>query len=244
MSKPSYKTCYEVSQRCPVSATTYGYYPDLSANAFFAAFFGVLLLLSLGIGIRTKTWTYTIALGIGTLGECLGYIGRVLMHKNPWNKGAFEAIGGGVAAGASGRDSSKLLDAGNGLIVAGIAFQVATMAVCGLLVLDFLIRFRRAKANKLENVEEKTQHQVDQRDRRKHTMFRMFCVAVALAYLTVLIRCIYRLPEMAPGWGNPLMRKELEFLLLDGMMIALAILALTAVHPGLFFSPMRFASKK
>lgn len=128
-----------------------------------------------------------------------------------------QAIGGGVAAGASGRDSSKLLDAGNGLIVAGIAFQVATMAVCGLLVLDFLIRFRRAKANKLENVEEKTQHQVDQRDRRKHTMFRMFCVAVALAYLTVLIRCIYRLPEMAPGWGNPLMRKELEFLLLDGM---------------------------
>jgi hypothetical protein len=38
-----------------------------------------------------------------------------------------------------------------------------------------------------------------------------------VAYVTVLIRCIYRLPEMAGGWGNALMRNEREFLLLDGM---------------------------
>lgn len=26
-----------------------------------------------------------------------------------------------------------------------------------------------------------------------------------------------RLPEMVGGWGNPLMQKEVEFLILDGM---------------------------
>jgi len=155
-----------------------------------------------------------------------------------------QAIGGGVAASASGNESPVLLHAGDALIVAGIAFQVATMVVCGLVVLDFYIRFQRAKTNKVENTGEKPQYQADLDDRKKHTTFKVFCISVGFAYLTVLIRCIYRIPEMAGGWGNPLMRKEHEFLLLDGMMIALAVLALNVIHPGIFFPPMRFAAKQ
>ncbi|KAH1291181.1 hypothetical protein KXX11_000217 [Aspergillus fumigatus] len=48
---------------------------------------------------------------------------------------------------------------------------------------------------------------------------------------------------MAGGWGNPLMQKENEFLVLDGMMIALAVLALTVLHPGYFFRSIRKGSK-
>lgn len=40
---------------------------------------------------------------------------------------------------------------------------------------------------------------------------------------------------MAGGWGNPLMRNEKEFLILDGMMIALASILMTIAHPGIFF---------
>jgi len=90
MPRATYKICQEVSPECPVSATTYGYEPDLGANAFFAALFGLLLLTTLVIGIRTKTWTYTIALGIGTFGEFVGYIGRLIMHNNPWNIAGYE----------------------------------------------------------------------------------------------------------------------------------------------------------
>jgi hypothetical protein len=32
-----------------------------------------------------------------------------------------------------------------------------------------------------------------------------------------LLTRIYSIPEMAGGWGNPLMQKEDEFLVLDGM---------------------------
>ena len=88
--RPSYKTCTEVTARCPVAATTYGYYPDLGPNAFFCALFGILLIVSLGIGVKTKTWSYTAFLGVGLLGEFLGYIGRIMMHANPWNSSAFQ----------------------------------------------------------------------------------------------------------------------------------------------------------
>lgn len=67
----------------------YGYYPSLGWNAFFAAAFGLACLLQVGLGIRYKTWTYMIGVGLGCLGECLGYIGRVMMHNNPYDDGGF-----------------------------------------------------------------------------------------------------------------------------------------------------------
>lgn len=88
--RPTYKTCFEVSARCPVSATTYGYAPALGANVFFTVYFGILLLASLVIGFRTKTWSYTAFLGVGLLGETLGYIGRLIMHSNVWNSSAYQ----------------------------------------------------------------------------------------------------------------------------------------------------------
>lgn len=128
-----------------------------------------------------------------------------------------QAIGGGVAASASSNPTKILLDAGDGLIVAGIAFQVATMAVCGTVVLDFFLRYRKMSHAEGESTGEKTQHELEKNDPKKNRNFRIFCASVVFAYVTILIRCIYRLPEMAGGWGNPLMRKEKEFLLLDGM---------------------------
>lgn len=253
---PSYKTCTEVSAQCPVSATTYGYYPELGPNAFFSAWFGILLIAGLAVGVKTKTWSYTAFLCVGLLGEFLGYIGRIMMHDNPWNTGAFEmqicclvlspsfiagsiyltakhlvlyggpqysrlrpnlypwvfvgcdwgsiilqACGGGIAASAGQQNSAALLDAGNGLIVAGIAFQVFTMSVCGILVLDFGIRFWRATSQKKAETSNtlQTGYETDRNDTRKMLNLKIFMGAVILAYLTVLIRCIYRIPEMAGG---------------------------------------------
>lgn len=81
--------CTAISAACPVEATLYGYYPNLGANAFFAAFFGVAFIINVFLGIRHKTWTYMIALCLGCIAECIGYIGRILMHNNPWDDNAF-----------------------------------------------------------------------------------------------------------------------------------------------------------
>ncbi|GAQ02774.1 sphingoid long-chain base transporter RSB1 [Aspergillus lentulus] len=281
----SYSTCTEVSPLCPVEATTYGYYPNLAGNVFFTVFFGILALFQLGIGIYYRTWTFMVAVAVGAILELAGYIGRVLMHSNPWNSSAFklqivclvlaptfvaagiyltlkhiilalgpehsrlkpalftwifigcdvgslilQAAGGGVAA-AAGNTNVKLLKAGDDIIIAGIAFQVATMSVCGFLGLEFFIRYWK-RGPGLSG--EKTSLGRD---------IKWVIVGEVLAYFTVLIRCIYRIPEMAGGWGNPLMQKENEFLVLDGMMIALAVLALTILHPGFFFGSIRKGPK-
>ncbi|EEQ31302.1 hypothetical protein McanMca71_004583 [Microsporum canis] len=140
-----------------------------------------------------------------------------------------QSAGGGVAAAAT-KSNFKLLNVGNGIIIAGIAFQVATMSVCGLLALEFFIRAYRSG----QGFSKSSSHGA-----AAHRSFWIFCAADAFAYVAILIRCIYRLPEMAGGWGNPLMRNEKDFLLLDGMMIALASATFTVFHPGFWFPPMR-----
>jgi hypothetical protein len=293
-----------VTPDCPVSATLYGYYPNLGANAFFAAFFGLLLAGQLAIGTRTRTWTFMLVVGLGVFGEMTGYIGRLIMHKNPWSDVGFEmqicclvlspsflaagiyltlkhmvlycgpeysrlkakwypwifigsdlgsiivqAIGGGVAASAKNSTNPTLLTAGDALIITGIALQSVTMAVCGLVVLDFFLSRRKARTEPKAEAEGTTDTSLDATELSNdvHTKsplrFRIFCWAIGFAFATILIRCIYRVPEMAGGWGNPRMREEPVFLGLDGTMIALASIAMTVAHPGIMFPPMRKGKK-
>jgi RTA1 like protein len=274
MSRSARQLCTEVSPQCPLEWTTYGYYPNLTVNTFFIALFGSLCLLQIGVGTLRRTWTYMLALVIATFGEAVGYGGRIMMHKNPWDRNGFktqicclvlaptflaagiyltlkhmvlycgpehsrlkprlypwifigcdfgsivlQAIGGGTAAAAGDRDSNpKLLHAGDALIVTGIAFQVATMAACGLLMIDYFRRFRKArKASSSSNGDYGSEWEKNRTDPKIRRNFRVFCYAIAGSFVAIFIRCIYRLPEMAGGWGNPLMRKENEFLVLDGM---------------------------
>ncbi|KAI2730116.1 hypothetical protein CBS147332_1968 [Penicillium roqueforti] len=145
-----------------------------------------------------------------------------------------QAAGGGVAA-AAGNDDFQMLKAGDNIIIAGIAFQVGTMVVCGFFATVFFWRvFKHGDGFAGEK----------NLDAPIISKWLPFVVgAEVFAYVTVLIRCIYRIPEMAGGWGNPLMQKENEFLLLDGMMITLACLAFTVFHPGKFLPSLRFTSK-
>ncbi|KAI8931314.1 hypothetical protein NX059_011656 [Plenodomus lindquistii] len=289
--KGDFRQCLDVSPDCPVGATLYGYTPNMGANAFLCALFGVCFISTIIIGIMTKTWTYTAALGVGTFLEMAGYIGRVIMNGNPWSDSGFklqicclvlgpsfvaaavyltlkhfvlycgpehsilkarlypwifigcdfgsivlQAVGGGMAA-AGGTKNAKLIDAGNNLIVAGIAFQVVTMVVCGALVMVYIFKYRKTRSNQAP-LNEKSLYQMD-KDQGVVSLgkIKLFGAMVVLAYTTILIRCIYRVPEMAGGWGNALMRNEREFLVLDGMMIAIACLVLTVFHPAYWFPP-------
>ncbi|KAJ0415798.1 RTA1 like protein-domain-containing protein [Aspergillus carlsbadensis] len=130
-----------------------------------------------------------------------------------------QAAGGGIA-GSAGDDHPDRVNLGNNVMIAGIAFQVGTMTLCGILAIDFVWRVSRGTAAGEKWAGEGRQ-----------VGFYAFCAAEVWAFVTVLIRSIYRLPEMAGGWGNPLMQNELEFLVLDGMMVALAVLGLSILHP-------------
>lgn len=79
--------CTEVTPECPVSATIYGYEPNLPADATICVVFILLIILQLGsiCCFRVRTWSYMIPLIVGTAMEIAGYVGRLIMHQNPWN---------------------------------------------------------------------------------------------------------------------------------------------------------------
>lgn len=187
-------------------------------------------MLHLMLGIYTRSWTFLLALGIGIFMEAAGYVGRALMHYNPWSTTGFrlqifclilaptfiaagiyltlkhiiiymgpqysrtkprlftwvfigcdaasivlQAAGGGVVNSAG--DDMDWMQAGYHIIIAGIAFQVVTISVWGILTADFCVtawRDGRWRA-KPEAA----------RDRQERHMWMIFA-AEAMAYVTVL----------------------------------------------------------
>lgn len=87
---PSTAQCLSVSPNCPVSTTTYGYYPNFGGNVFFAVIYGIMGVAQLGLGVYFRSWTFMIAVCVGAFMEMAGYIGRILMNNNPWDQGAFK----------------------------------------------------------------------------------------------------------------------------------------------------------
>lgn len=85
-----FKLCNDVSPECPVWATTYGYYPSEAASIAFIVVFSLTCVAQLYLGIRYKTYPYMIAAAIATFGEAVGYGGRLIMHKNPWDDAGFK----------------------------------------------------------------------------------------------------------------------------------------------------------
>ncbi|KAL9116686.1 MAG: hypothetical protein Q9187_006788 [Circinaria calcarea] len=69
--------------------------------------------------------------------------------------------------------------------------------------------------------------------------FKFFVSAIGVATVAILIRSVYRIPELSGGWANPIMRDEIDFIVLDGVMCAIATLFLTVFHPGYCFKPMQ-----
>jgi len=76
--------CDSLSPACPVSRSVYGYLPNIPGNAIFCAIFFICTLVQLYFGIRHKLRSFTIALVVGCFGEGLGYVGRIMMHSNPF----------------------------------------------------------------------------------------------------------------------------------------------------------------
>ena len=62
-------------------------------------------------------------------------------------------------------------------------------------------------------------------------------IAIAIATVTIQIRCIYRVVELAGGFRSEAANDQPAFMVLDGPMIMIAVGALTICHPGpLFFT--------
>jgi hypothetical protein len=87
MSEIDHDTC--TLDTCPIDLAYINYQPNLGANILFLAIFAFFLAGQLVVGSWFRTWTYMGAMSAGLILEVLGYVGRIMMHNNPFDFNAF-----------------------------------------------------------------------------------------------------------------------------------------------------------
>ena len=128
-------------------------------------------------------------------------------------------------------NNHKSPDTGDHIMVAGLSFQVATLAIFILICADFAVStLRNAHAYGADDALEPNNAQL-----RGSMKFKGFLVALAIATLCIFIRSIYRVIELAQGWEGELIKNQTYFIVLEGVMVIVAVLALNGFHPGWCF---------
>ncbi|KAJ7307814.1 RTA1 like protein-domain-containing protein, partial [Mycena albidolilacea] len=131
---------------------------------------------------------------------------------------------GGSIAGVATPDRAQLSSQGAHIMLGGIIFQFASMVAYCVLATEFLARYARDRPLRLH---------IRTRDRPVlQPGTKRMIYAVAFSTLVLFIRSIYRIIELASGWHSGFMLNELYFNMLDGVMVALATLAINLQHPG------------
>lgn len=146
-----------------------------------------------------------------------------------------QAIGGGISAAADSQPDK--LDQGKNIMVAGLVLQVITLVIFGVLAADFAFSMHRKQQ----------QLSTEATTLGRSRQFRLFLLALFVAYIAILIRCAYRVAELAGGWSrnNSVLRDEGLFIGLDSVPVAIATLVLNVWQPGWCFpKPSRDQSRK
>ncbi len=138
-----------------------------------------------------------------------------------------QGTGGGMASVAAKNEESP--DTGTHIMVAGLAFQVLTLAIFILICLDFAIRTLRNPHAADEEASAGVAHW------RPSVKFKGFVAALALATVCIFIRSIFRVIELAQGWRGELIKNQILFIVLEGVLIVVAVLDLNIFHPGWCF---------
>lgn len=121
-----------------------------------------------------------------------------------------QAVGGALAAKAS-VDVNGNSATGTHVMVAGIVFQLFTMSIFALLVVDFL---RRASSLAIPR------------------RMKLVLVALFVAFLMIYIRSIYRTVELAEGWRGFLITHEGYFIGLDATLMVVAVTVFLVFDPA------------
>lgn len=73
-------------ETCDIELSMYKYRPSLVANVIFAAIFGISAIIYGAQGFQSRKFLgFTVAMVLGCIAEAIGYVGRALMWKNPFD---------------------------------------------------------------------------------------------------------------------------------------------------------------
>jgi hypothetical protein len=74
---------------CDLTLAHLTYRPSVWGNAIFVGIFGAVLPIQIFLGILHKTWGFTLAMFLGISLEAVGYVTRIMLHNNPFDKDTF-----------------------------------------------------------------------------------------------------------------------------------------------------------
>jgi len=137
-----------------------------------------------------------------------------------------QGAGGGLASTAD--PGSDLQDIGTNLMIAGVIFQVVILAFFAWFLTEYVVRTYRRR----DQLSDESMALFQEKS------FQCFMGAILVAFVCIFVRCVYRIPELTGGWRSELMRHELEFIVLEGVMIVIAVAVLTVCHPGYCFTAL------
>ncbi|KAI9844846.1 MAG: hypothetical protein M1837_005264 [Sclerophora amabilis] len=132
-----------------------------------------------------------------------------------------QAVGGGIASSA---DTQSLSDIGVNVMLAGLSFQVFSLAVFIAMAGEFA--WRAYKADHFDPLATEL---------RRSKTFKLFLLNLAIATIALFVRSAFRVAELSQGYDGELANDEVTFMILEGAMIAISTISLTAFHPGASF---------
>ena len=150
-------------------------------------------------------------------------------------------------------------------MVAGLAWQVVSMTLFLGLWADFALRVKRTKVSAGWKKDQRDPFAV-LRDSRKFRTFKIckFCptsilyskikktrriklimyTGLAVSTVLIFIRSIYRVVELQGGFSGKIANNQASFMILEGPMILIAVIALTFYHPGRVFGSLWVSTGK
>ncbi|KAJ4135302.1 hypothetical protein NW768_004927 [Fusarium equiseti] len=148
-----------------------------------------------------------------------------------------QVVGGGMTAASTtgnGNESTKKL--GEGLVIGGVIFQAVNMMCCATLMFIYAKRRKSSLRGGFQQMNGgETPPATLEHSARKGKRTKRFCSILAVAYIAIIIRCVYRIFETVPATSGKVMRNEPLFYVFDGAMILLAVGLVTIFHPYKMF---------
>ncbi|CEL10936.1 hypothetical protein ASPCAL14043 [Aspergillus calidoustus] len=144
---------------------------------------------------------------------------------------AMQSAGGAITSTA---DDADMRTTGTNVMIAGLAFQVAALTLFIYLGSEFAFRLRRRTREAQRNGSSDSENRKDDgyaaiREKRR---WKVWIFTVALSTLLVYIRSIFRVVELNGGYDSELANDEIAFMVLEGAMISIMCICMTAIHPG------------
>jgi hypothetical protein len=244
----------------PLGLAHFTHLPSLPGNVLYTAIFGLVFLIQVFFGIRYRIWGFLVGMIGGLVLEIIGYIGRIEMHSNPFQKAQYlqylitltigptfisasiylclarivvvygehlsrvtprffavvfiALLPQAAGAMASTANTPSQDRTGKNIMVAGVAWQVFSLALFASLCCEFAWRIHKSTDAALNT---------NFYSIRNTFKFRGFLWSIAIATFCIFIRPTFRCAELSGGFKGPLANQQITFMILEGAMIVTAV---------------------